>query len=255
MKKPAVVIGLGEMGSVFARGLLRIGIPVYPILRSHQMPESLLQIPDPDIVLVAVAEKDLHSVLDAIPRQCHDRIALLQNELLPQDWMSYHIENPTVISVWFEKKKGQDFKILVPSPVFGPKADILSNALKSLGIPTWVLTNDEELLFQLVRKNVYILTTNIAGLVTGGTVKDLWFSHQSLARAVASDVMDIQEWLTGRTFDRDRLIQGMVDAINGDLQHQCKGRSAPARLAGAIAHADKANLTVTKLREIASGVE
>jgi ketopantoate reductase len=194
MKKPAVIIGLGEIGGVFARGFLRIGIPVYPMLRSDNLQENLSQIPDPDIVLVAVGEKDLHSVLSAVPSKWHDRIALLQNELLPRDWLSNHIENPTVISVWFEKKKGQDFKILVPSPIFGPKAEILSNALQSIGIPTWILPNSEELLFQLTRKNVYILTTNIAGLVTGGTVENLWFNHQSLARAVASDVMDIQEW-------------------------------------------------------------
>jgi hypothetical protein len=64
--------------------------------------------------------------------------------------------------------------------------------------------------------------------------------------------MDIQEWLTGSTFDREQLIQGMVDAINGDLEHKCMGRSAPARLANAIAHADEAKLAVSKLREISS---
>ncbi|WP_455206254.1 hypothetical protein [Kaarinaea lacus] len=252
MKKPAVIIGMGEMGGVFARGLLRIGIPVYPLLRGNNLQQELMQAPDPDMVLVAVGEKDLHPVLEHFPSQWHDRITLLQNELLPRDWQTHHISNPTVISVWFEKKKGQDYKILVPSPIFGPKADILSKALQSIGIPTWILSSDEELLFQLVRKNVYILTTNIAGLITNGNVEDLWFNHQQLAREVASDVMDIQEWLTGHTFDRERLIQGMVEAINGDLEHKCMGRSAPARLAGAIAHADAAHLTVAKLREISS---
>jgi len=209
--------------------------------------------PDPDIVLVSVAEKDLHPTLEQFPSQWHDRIALLQNELLPRDWQTHDIDNPTVISVWFEKKKGQDFKILVPSPIFGPKANILANALQSMEIPTQLLTSKDDLLFQLVRKNVYILTTNIAGLVTEGTVEDLWSNHQQLARDVAADVMDIQEWLTGSTLDRERLIQGMVDAINGDLEHKCMGRSAPARLANAIAYADKAKLAVSKLRDISSG--
>lgn len=252
MKKPAVIIGMGEMGGVFARGLLKIGMPVYPVLRGDNSSTVIETTPDPEIVLVSVAEKDLHPALEHFPATWHDRIALLQNELLPRDWEKYQIDNPTVISVWFEKKKGQDYKVLVPSPIFGPKADILENALQSMDIPTQVLSNHDELLFQLVRKNVYILTTNIAGLVTKGTVDDLWSSHQQLARDVAADVMDIQEWLTGTTFDRDRLIQGMVDAINGDLEHKCMGRSAPARLANAIAHADEAKLSVTKLREISS---
>lgn len=252
MKKPAVIIGMGEMGGVFARGLLRVGIPVYPLLRGSELQQKLGEIPDPQLVLVAVGEKDLQPVLDDFPSQWHDRIALLQNELLPRDWQRHQINNPTVISVWFEKKKGQDYKILVPSPIFGPNASILASALDSMDIPNEILSNAEELLFQLVRKNVYILTTNIAGLMTQGTVEDLWENHQQLARDVASDVMDIQEWLTGQTFDRDKLIEGMVEAINGDLEHKCMGRSAPARLANAIAHADEANLSVTTLRDIAS---
>jgi len=252
MKKPAVIIGIGEMGGVFARGLLRIGMPVYPLLRGDKLSAAAEEVPDPEIVLVSVAEKDLHPTLEQFPSQWLDKIALLQNELLPRDWQSHDINNPTVISVWFEKKKGQDYKVLVPSPVFGPKGGILTQALQSLEIPAQLLMSQEELLFQLVRKNVYILTTNIAGLVTQGTVDDLWSNHQQLARAVAADVMDIQEWLTGSTFDREQLIQGMVDAINGDLEHKCMGRSAPARLANAIAHADEAKLAVSKLREISS---
>jgi cytochrome c peroxidase len=69
---------------------------------------------------------------------------------------------------------------------------------------------------------------------------------------VASDVIDIQEGLTQQHFDRERLIQGMVEAFHGDPQHKCMGRSAPARLANAIAHADEAKLDVPTLREISS---
>jgi len=252
MNKCAIIIGLGEMGSVFARGLLRLGITVHPVLRDSDLNEIVEKIPNPDIVLVAVGEKDLHPTLDKYPAQWTDSIALLQNELLPRDWKSHGFNAPTVISVWFEKKKGQDYKVLIPSPIFGSKAQIVSNALKTLDIPTTIVASEADMLFELVLKNVYILTTNISGLVTRGNVEDLWENHQQLAREVASDVMDIQEALTGSKFNRDQLIDGMVRAIRGDLNHQCMGRSAPARLANAIAHADEANLEVSKLREIAA---
>ncbi len=36
MHKPVVIVGLGEMGSVFARGFLRAGYPVVPVVRGHQ---------------------------------------------------------------------------------------------------------------------------------------------------------------------------------------------------------------------------
>ena len=251
-KDPAVVIGIGEMAGVFSRGLLRLGIPLYPVLRGSDINQLGQSLPEPELVLLAVAEKDLHSALDSIPPQWASQLVLLQNELLPKDWKAHQLENPTVISVWFEKKKGQDYKVLIPSPVYGPKGALIADALKCMDIPTKILSSPDELLFQLVLKNVYILTTNIAGLISKGTVEDLWNNHQQLAREVANDVMDIQEWLTGTKFNRNLLIDGMVEAIHGDLNHQCMGRSAPARLAGAIANADKAKLAAPKLREIYS---
>ena len=108
------------------------------------------------------------------------------------------------------------------------------------------------MLFELVLKNLYILTTNIAGLRSGGTVDELWRHHQPLARAVAADVIDLQEALTGQRFDREALIEGMLEAFDGDPQHRCMGRSAPARLERALAHADRLGLAVPTLREIAA---
>lgn len=251
MKDPIVIIGLGEMGGVFARGFLRSGYPVYPVTRETDCAELADTLKTPELVLVAVAEKDLHPVLEDIPAAWRDRIALLQNELLPGDWAQYGYTNPSVISVWFEKKKGQDAKVIIPSPAFGPKAGLLADALGSIDIPVTVLETADQLLFELVRKNVYILTTNIAGLETGGTVGELWSQHRDLARAVASEVITLQEKLTGQRFDHEALINAMVDAFNGDPEHKCMGRSAPARLQRALELADQYNVDVPVMRRIA----
>ncbi len=255
MKSPVIVIGMGEMGGVFSRGFLRCGHPVFPVTRQIDVNEAARSVPDPALVLVAVAENDLHPTLDAIPSQWRDRVGLLQNELLPRDWQAHGLANPTVVSVWFEKKTGQDYKVLVPSPAHGPAASLLKAGLESLDIPCWEVASEAELEFELVRKNVYILTTNISGLVIGGNVNDMWSKHQDLARAVANDVMDIQFWLIGHELDRDALIAGMVEAINGDLEHKCMGRSAPTRLQRALQFADEAGLAVTTLREIKERAE
>lgn len=252
MKEPVVVIGIGELGAVFARGLLRLGHPVYPITRDMDMTAEAVALPMPLMVLLAVAEKDLHATLSAIPKPWQDRLALLQNELLPRDWEQAELPQPTVISVWFEKKKGQDSKVLISSPIFGPHAKLLSDALEGIDIATRVLATTDELLFELVRKNVYIITTNIAGLVVGGNVAELWHDHEALARAVALEVIDIQEQLTGKHFDPEALITGMLEAFDGDPQHGCMGRSAPTRLHRALEEADTAGLAVPKLRELAA---
>ena len=250
LKQPVIIIGLGEMAGVFARGILRLGNPVFPVTRDMDMESVAKEISDPAMVLLAVGENDLHPALEQIPTNWRSRLALLQNELLPRDWQQHNIENPTVVSVWFEKKKGQDYKVLIPSPVHGPNAELLAQALASLDIPTFHATTAEDIEYELVRKNVYILTTNIAGLETGGNVAALWNQHQDVARLVANEVMDIQAWLVGHDVDRDRLIDGMVEGINGDLEHMCMGRSAPGRLKRNLGFADEAGLAVPKLRAI-----
>ncbi|OYW37864.1 MAG: hypothetical protein B7Z35_08855 [Hydrogenophilales bacterium 12-61-10] len=246
-----VVIGLGQLGRVFAGGLLRAGCSVVPVNRGDDLFTVAHAHPDPALVLVAVAESDLHRVLAAMPGTWRPRVALIQNELLPRDWEKYHYTDPTVISVWFEKKKGTDARPLIASPVAGPGAALLVRALAAIDLPAREVSAGDALLFELVRKNVYILTTNLAGLKTGGTVSQLWAQHEGFARQVANDVMDIQDVLTGRQNDRDALIAGMLEAFDGDPDHGCTGRSAPARLAHAIGHADEFGLAVPTLRALA----
>ena len=250
LDKAIVIVGIGELAGVFARGFLRNGYPVYPITRSMNLSEMVQTVPEPELVLVAVAEKDLNAVLTKIPSQWCDRIGLLQNELLPDDWKAHDIRSPTVVSVWFEKKKCQDYKVLLPSPVYGPKAELIADSLQCIDIPCKRLTDENELLIELVVKNVFVFTINIAGLVTGGTTGALWSDHNELAVQVADDVINLQEWMTGVGFDRDRLKDGVVAGIKGDPDHKCTGRSAPARLQRFIELADKAGLEVPHIREI-----
>ncbi|HBU30370.1 MAG: hypothetical protein A2X71_03130 [Thiobacillus sp. GWE1_62_9] len=247
-----VVIGLGQLGRVFAGGLLRAGCSVIPVNRGDDLFTVAHAHPDPALVLVAVAENDLHTVLAAMPGAWRPHVALIQNELLPRDWEKYRYVDPTVISVWFEKKKGTDAKPLIASPVAGPGAHLLCRALASIDLPCREVGLGDELLFELVRKNVYILTTNIAGLKTGGTVSQLWAQHEAFARQVANEVMDVQDALTGIAHDREKLIAGMLEAFDGDPDHGCTGRSAPARLARALAHADAFGLPVPTLRSLAN---
>jgi len=251
MDKPVVVIGIGEIGSVFACGFLKLGYPVVPVTREMDMALVSADFPEPEMVVVAVAEKDLHPTLDKIPNAWCDRVVLLQNELLPRDWKDHGLNNPTVISVWFEKKKGMDSKVVITSPAYGQFAGLLKEALGSLDIPVAELESEDALLFELVLKNLYILTTNIAGLEVGGNVSELWLNHNELACSVAGDVLDIQEHLTGEALDRRALIEDMLKAFDGDPEHGCMGRSAPARLERALSIADEAGLDVPTLRRIA----
>lgn len=254
MKHPVVVIGIGELGSVFARGFLKTDHPVYPITRHMDMAQEQTQIPAPEAVLVAVGEADLHPTLEKLPEAWRDKAILLQNELLPRDWKQHGLTHPTVISVWFEKKKGMDSKVVLPSPVWGPHARLVMEALGSLDIPTYEVADEAEMTYELVRKNLYILTTNIAGLELppGTTVAQLRNEHGKLMDAVAKDVLKIQAALVGQPLDEPRLMAGMLEAFDGDPEHKCMGRSAPARLKRALAHAKTFGVSVPTLERIAA---
>lgn len=250
MRRAAVVVGMGEMGGVFARGFLRDARTVVPALRNSDLTQLAAELADPAVVLVAVGEAQLHDVLAEIPAPWRDRLALLQNELLARDWERHGLDTPTLAVVWFEKKPGREVKVILPTPLYGPAAGVLAAALESLGIPCRILGDAAQLRFELVRKNLYILVSNIAGLEVGGDVGGLWDAHRDLALTVADEVLAIQEWLTGTPPARDALIDGMVEAFRADPAHRCTGRSAPGRLARAMAHADQAGLDVPRLRAI-----
>ena len=252
MEKIAVMIGLGQLGRVFAGGLLKTGHVVVPINRGDDMEAAAVRWPEPDLVMISVAETDLHPVLSELPAAWHENLGLLQNELLPRDWHAHGIENPTVISVWFEKKQGKDAQAILSSPVFGPEAERLVAALAAIDLPAHALSDADALAWELVRKNLYILTTNIAGLDGCGNVGMLRDQYQPLLEAVANDVLDVQEWLAGQTFDRAVMLAGLLEAIAADPLHGCAGRSAPSRLKRALHHADVAGMATPVLRRIAA---
>ena len=92
----------------------------------------------------------------------------------------------------------------------------------------------------------------LAGLKIGGNVGELWSQHRDAARAIAGEVIQLQEKLALQTLDPEALITSMVKAFEGDPEHKCMGRSAPARLQRALELADNFELGLPRLRGIAT---
>ena len=252
LRDPVVIVGIGELGSVFAGGFLRLGHPVVPVLRGTSMSDVGRRAAEPALVLVAVGETDLDPALSALPPVYRDRVALLQNELLPGDWQRHAIDDPTVVVVWFEKKPKRPVTSLLPSAVFGPGAELVESALERVGLPTRRLASREALLLELVRKNLYILTINLAGLRTGGTVRDLRERHPQLLEQVTDEVLALQQALVGVELPKDRLLEDLAAAFDADPDHVATGRSAPQRLARALGHARRLGLSLPVLEGLAS---
>lgn len=250
-REPVVVVGIGEMGGVFARGFLSAGLPVYPITAGMAMADAVRRYPSPQLVLVAVPEQILPDILKQVPVAWQDRLGLLQNELLPCVWSTAGIVNPTAMAVWFEKKKGMGVHVFQPTEVYGPHAGLVKSGLKAIDIPCDVLPDEPALTAALIRKTLYVLAINIAGLVVGGTTGELWVRHRELAVNVANDIMDLLDTVTPYPCDREAMMSFLSDILIRVPDHQCRGRVAEGRLARVIEHAQKHNLRLSTLHWIA----
>ncbi|GBE25173.1 hypothetical protein BMS3Bbin02_01458 [bacterium BMS3Bbin02] len=254
-RQTSVVIGIGELGGVFAKALLVMGHTVVPVLRDTPIEDVATRHPDPEVVVAAVGEGDLDDVLAALPASWRTKVCLIQNELLPRSWEPYRLLDPTVAVVWFEKKAGRPVTPIIPTPIAGPAASLLVEGLRKIGVPAREVSAAAQVT-EMVRKNLYILVANIAGLKVGGTVGELWAVHNALARAVGDEILAIQSWLVGTPLDSESLYAGMVEAFDADPDHGTTGRSAPVRLARAVAYARQAGLetpTLDRLRETFGG--
>ncbi|MEW6076950.1 MAG: hypothetical protein AB1724_03975 [Thermodesulfobacteriota bacterium] len=249
--QPVVVAGIGQLGGVFSTGFLKAGYPVYPATPEKPLSALAGRIPDPVLVLLAVPENVLAEAIRQVPHIWRDRLGLLQNELLPHVWKSEGIASPTAMAVWFEKKPGREFTVFQPTQIFGPAAETVRDALTALDIACEILPDAQQLMLELVKKSLYVLTINIAGISVGGTTGALWTNHRSLAEAVAHDVLTVMEHLTGNALDRRDMIKFLETILLKVPDHSCRGRVAEDRLARILKIARKAGIPTPALDKIA----
>ena len=263
-------MGVGEIGGVLSTGLLRQGHTVVPWLRGQDSHDVTVRCPEPSMVLVAVREDGLPVALAAVPVAWRHRVALVQNELLPPDWLRHDVVAPTAAVIWFEKKPLKPLRALRSSPVAGPAAATLVAAIHSHGVPAHEVSASA-LPFELVAKNVFILTTNIAGLRYGGVTGALCADHRAFVEVLldeiialevgrlAADWADVAAAAVGRereelpVIDRRGIAERFFDTCAAMPDHSLMGRSAPARLARARSTAARLELGCPTIDGIAAG--
>lgn len=248
------IVGLGQIGSELAAGFRECGITVEEIHR-----DQLDRLGDLDAcrcVVLAVPEDVLAEVAARLPEGLRDRAVLVQNELVPATWRDAGIVAPTVAVVWFERKGGTPPRPILTTPVAGPHARLVVDALARRSIPADVIEVGAPLARALVAKNLYILVSNLAGLgaarrgvVTADvawpdgvvTMGELFGSHLAFARALAREIFTVEH---ARLERGDRALVAFDDAwatvaaaTDADPDHRCLGRSAPSRLARVAARA------------------
>ncbi len=240
-----VVVGMGQLGRTFGQGLLVLGKTVVPVRRGERIDG-----PEPELVLVTVAESDLDAALASIPESLRDRVGLVQNELAPSEWLERGISHPTVASVFFEKKPGRAVRVIHPTRIAGPHASLLARALEAIEIDAKVI-DEAELPRALLEKNLYILTTNLGGMGTSITVSEL--VREERFETIFDEVLAVERArfsLEPQAVSRDALWTALLTAFDADPGHVAAGRSAKERLARTLGRADRFGLAVPTLRSL-----
>jgi hypothetical protein len=203
-------------------------------------------------VLVGVGERDLDAVLAALPASHRDRAVLLQNELVPASWQAHAIVRPTVLVVWFEKKKGRAIQEVRETEVAGPHAALFVRALAAMDVRASEIP-EPALAAALVVKNLYIVGANVLGLALRGTTGELAHAHRTRTERVLREVLAVEHARLGPaiSLDEDDLIARTLEAFLADPQHGTVGRTAKERLARALDRARAGGLATPELDAIA----
>ena len=109
-----------------------------------------------------------------------------------------------------------------------------------------------DLAFELVRKDLYILGSNLAGLAVGGTTGDLCTKHRELVTPILQDVLAIDEARLGAELPRESLIECAFLDFAKDPEHATMGRTAADRLGRTLGRAEKYGVDVPALRRISA---
>ena len=245
---------MGELGSLFSNGFLRLGIPVIPILRKDNIKD--FELINPILVFIAVDIPDLDKILENIPKSWLNLIVLIQNELL--HWTQLNIPFPSIVVVWLGKKK-QFFKLSPFSKeiVYSPNkalGDLLESCLNILDIPTLRVNSENEILTEMVQKNLFNLTMNVMGLYLGekSTFKELLDDNNlEIRNKIALECLSLQQvQLNNLKLSKNEMIDKNWNYMFQNLEIHCQGRYAKARLDRAIMIAEKFGIEVNQLKKI-----
>lgn len=246
-----LLIGPGQLGRAIGGGLLSCGVCLDVALRDSHI-ETWYQY---DFVMMAVGEKDFESAVLSVPREARNKLVLLQNDLVPSSWRALDVMHPTVLVVWFEKKKGKPAQVVRTSELAGPHAALFARAFESIDMPARVIT-EAECVRALVVKNLYILASNAMGLrLGGGTTGSLVGEHREETTRLLRELCALER--TRLNADENALLEDAAlleetfAAFASDPQHGLLGRTAKERVERALMRAREAGVTVAMLREFA----
>ncbi|PSR26162.1 MAG: hypothetical protein C7B46_20200 [Sulfobacillus benefaciens] len=247
MDSPIVVIGMGQLGTLFADAWIQLGQSTLTIRREQRVNQDIA----PRAVLIATGEQDLPPVLASLPHFWRSHVILIQNELVPQIWVPY-TDQPTLVAVWAEKKPHIEVHSLRSSVVFGPHTDLVADAFAAMNQPLSVAKDYSDMLLELSIKNIYIWATNIYGLSNPGSLGQLAAEpHAAVLESLMAELCQVHSAVAGYYCAPQRIIPIIWHIIHTNADLKIPGRSARTRLERVMSAVHQHSLATPELSRIA----
>ncbi|MEW5848194.1 MAG: hypothetical protein AB2A00_05240 [Myxococcota bacterium] len=245
-----VVVGLGQLGQLYAGGALKLGIRVTPVVRTTPRPLALSALPGHTPILVAVGEDALGGVLEEIPAARRDHVVLLQNELFPSVWRAHGVRSPTVLIPWLSRKKGRPLEVARPTLAYGPHAGLFAAVHGALDLPCEVTTETARMEDGLVAKYTFIITINALGVQEDLTLGAWLRKDPARVDVLAAEAHALGQAQLGRPVPRDDVLRQAREAMAALPDYPARGRTARARIERAVAVAQQRGVHVTELHAL-----
>ncbi len=233
--KDLVLVGVGQLGTLFGEGALLASRRVTPLRRDSDVERCLDDVQPDAPVLVTTGEHDLAGAIERLPRERREHVILVQNELFPSVWRGLGLDEPTVCVVWLSKKAGRPVEIGGPTEVYGRHADVVAQIHEALTLPCLVLPSQEALSLALAAKFAFILGINALGLERDITLGEWLEQDQARVLAVVDDARRLAEAKLRLKegfprADGKKVQRKVLDAMTLLSTYPAKGRTAKARL-------------------------
>lgn len=245
----AVVIGVGNLGRLYAGGLLRAGYSLAPIRRETDPAPVLLAHPPGTPLLCAVGEADLAAVIDAVPVDRRCDLLCLQNELFPADLDALGAPDAGLAVAWTLAKPG--FPVIVGrrAAASGAAAPAFARACEALGHPC-VLSDDPG--WEAATKYAFIVAVNALGLCESTTLERWVTADRQQVEVVVRESCALALARIGESDRIDDALSEVWEGIHGFGPLPCRGRSSRSRVARALERARELGTPTPHLRSIAA---
>lgn len=244
-----LLLGVGQLGRLYAGGALRSGACVVPILRDTDVAPVLCAYPEGTPVLCAVGESDLDDAVARFPIDRRADLVFVQNELLPDDLERLGARGATLAVVWTLQKPGMPTLVARATGVGGRHAAAVLAWHRALELPC-TLYPPELLAIEAAAKYAFIVAINALGVLAPHTVGEWRRRDPARVDALVREATAIAVARIDAPTAFDETLSRVWDGATGFEALPTRGRSSAARVVRALGHAARLSLSTPTLTEV-----